>query len=152
MVFHSSGYLVGMSTDDLLKLLEAHGQQFLQSFDTPVTLGKRKDVSHKAAERSAKKTRVEETVEHEEWEGIQSDSDFDEEDESGEDVSEDAVSDGEDEDGESSLLRQRRIRVHTLQRTMTSPTKAIHTSQTLSCSLRGVHPQPSSDSQNLASW
>ena len=142
-----------MSADDLLKLLEAHGQQFLQSFDTPVALGKRKDVSHKAAERSAKKTRVEETVEHEEWEGIQSDSDFDEEDESGGNVSEDdAGIDGEDEDGESSSSQQGRIRVDTLQRMMTSPTRVIQPNQTLSFSLRRVHPRQYPDSQNRALW
>ncbi len=90
-----------MSSDELLKLLEAHGRQFLQSFDTPVVLGKRRDAPQKSTERGAKKTKVDEdTEEEEEWEGIRSDSGSDREDDSQESGSDEDGADGQDdEDG-----------------------------------------------------
>ncbi|KAI0676828.1 hypothetical protein C8Q78DRAFT_961219 [Trametes maxima] len=62
-----------MSSEDLLKLLEAHGQQFLQSFDSPVVIGKRKETPESKADRKQKKAKLETQAsdeEEEEWSGI----------------------------------------------------------------------------------
>ncbi|KAJ8501465.1 hypothetical protein ONZ51_g584 [Trametes cubensis] len=88
-----------MSSEDLLKLLEAHGQQFLQSFDTPVVIGKRKDAVQSRSGRKQKKLKKaqEQEVAEEEWTGIgQSPSDEDE-NLSG---SDDSLSSGDDDEGE----------------------------------------------------
>lgn len=97
-----------MASEDLLKLLEAHGQQFLQSFDSPVVIGKRKDTSRLGSDRKQKKSKKakvveesEEEAEEEEWTGFGNDSS------SGEEESEDpssGESDGEsdEEDAEGS--------------------------------------------------
>ncbi|EIW61745.1 uncharacterized protein TRAVEDRAFT_70032 [Trametes versicolor FP-101664 SS1] len=89
-----------MASEDLLKLLEAHGQQFLHSFDSPVVIGKRKDTSQFGSDRKQKKSKKakvveesEEEAEEEEWTGFGNDSS------SGEEESEDPSS-GES-DGES---------------------------------------------------
>ena len=58
-----------MSSEDLLKLLEAHGQQFMQSFDSAVSIGKRKAETTKSSPRASKKNRIESDSE-EEWAGI----------------------------------------------------------------------------------
>ena len=95
-----------MSTEDLLKILEAHGQQFMQSFDTPITItGKRKDSSERLIGPSRKKKRMEleekeEEDNEEEWGGIRHSS-VSEGEENTDSASEDGhdVNDGE-EDGE----------------------------------------------------
>ncbi|KAI9001166.1 hypothetical protein BD414DRAFT_24507 [Trametes punicea] len=72
-----------MSNEDLLKLLEARGQQFLQSFDTPVIIGKRKDGDASTCGQKQKKLKVDLVEdEEEEWSGI-GDSSSDEADHSG---------------------------------------------------------------------
>lgn len=90
-----------MASEDLLKLLEAHGQQFLQSFDSPVVIGKRKDTSQFGSDRKQKKSKKakvveesEEEAEEEEWTGFGNDSS------SGDEECEDPSSSGESE-GES---------------------------------------------------
>ena len=96
-----------MSTEDLLKILEAHGQQFMQSFDTPTTItGKRKDSSERLIGPSRKKKRMEleekeEEENEEEWGGIRHSS-VSEGEENTDSTSEDGhdVDDGEEEDGE----------------------------------------------------
>ncbi|CDO74077.1 hypothetical protein BN946_scf185043.g127 [Trametes cinnabarina] len=71
-----------MSSEDLLKFLEAHGQQFLQSFDTPVVIGKRKDPGPSGSGRKQKKIKTgTRGDEDEEWGGIGHSSE-DEKDES----------------------------------------------------------------------
>lgn len=139
------GDLASMSSDELLKLLEAHGQQFLQSFDTPVVLGKRRDAPQKPPGRGAKKTKVEETQEEEEvWEGIQSDSDSDDSEESG---SEEDEADGEgDEDGTSLQSRVGGLFDISSQRMTTSRTRVTRASQTWLCFLKQAHPPRSRDS------
>ncbi|KAH9938652.1 uncharacterized protein B0H18DRAFT_1112782 [Fomitopsis serialis] len=72
--------------DKLLRALEAHGQQFLGSFASPIVMGKRKDTSS-TEKRRTKKKRVEEVESEEEWSGIGSSSGSEEDknvDESGE--------------------------------------------------------------------
>ncbi|PIL36738.1 hypothetical protein GSI_00427 [Ganoderma sinense ZZ0214-1] len=59
-----------MADEDLLKILEAHGQQFLQSFDSRVAMGKRKEGPTSTTARSAKKKKVDEPESEEEWAGI----------------------------------------------------------------------------------
>ncbi|KAH9894238.1 hypothetical protein C8Q73DRAFT_790800 [Cubamyces lactineus] len=101
-----------MSSEDVLKLLEAHGQQFLQSFDTPVVIGKRKDCVQPKSERKQKKLRKaqEEEVAEDEWTGIgQSSSDEDE------DTSEtdDSLSSEESDDGEGEEIEDDDFRYDT---------------------------------------
>ncbi|KAI0751323.1 hypothetical protein C8Q80DRAFT_1156638 [Daedaleopsis nitida] len=93
-----------MANDDLLRLLEAHGQQFLQSFETSAVTGKRKETSGQDSERSIKKKRTQADPgreEEEEWMGFGQSADSDDE-EDGSGPSEDGESndepDGEDED------------------------------------------------------
>lgn len=59
-----------MSDEDLLKILEAHGQQFMQSFDNHVTMGKRKEGPITTSSRSYKKKKHDESQSEEEWAGI----------------------------------------------------------------------------------
>lgn len=76
-----------MSEDDnqeLLRLLEAHGQQFLHSFDLPVVASKRKPQNREAVRHKKKRKLdvqaevvVTEADSEEEWAGF-SDSDTDE--------------------------------------------------------------------------
>ncbi|OJT13338.1 hypothetical protein TRAPUB_10104 [Trametes pubescens] len=95
-----------MASEDLLKLLEAHGQQFLQSFDSPVVIGKRKDTSEPNSDRKQKKPKkekvVEESEEEEEWTGFGNNSSSGEESEdgspSGESDEEDAEGSGPEDD------------------------------------------------------
>lgn len=47
-----------MSPDDLLRALEAHGQKFLQSFESVPALGKRKQAVLQGVERDRKKAKV----------------------------------------------------------------------------------------------
>ena len=94
-----------MSSEDLLKILEAHGQQFLQSFDSRVTMGKRKEGPTAASHRSTKKKKHDESQSEEEWTGItglRSSSSEDEEDGS-EGTSDEDATDGEEEDGEGGM-------------------------------------------------
>lgn len=66
-----------MSNDDLLKLLEAHGQQFMQSFDVTISNGKRKHNPLDDNDQVSPKKRRQEASE-EEWEGIGQGSDHSE--------------------------------------------------------------------------
>ncbi|TBU40465.1 hypothetical protein BD309DRAFT_927106 [Dichomitus squalens] len=87
-----------MANKDLLKILEAHGQQFLQSFDTPVTIGKRKDGPTTTEDRSTRKKNRQEDESEEEWAGIgQGSSSGEEEDSDDEGFDEDDPSGGEGE-------------------------------------------------------
>ncbi|PCH41183.1 hypothetical protein WOLCODRAFT_100005 [Wolfiporia cocos MD-104 SS10] len=63
----------------LLRILEAHGQQFLESFSSSVEAGKRKDANHAIPSSSSKRRRVEEesTGSESEWSGIVSHDDSD---------------------------------------------------------------------------
>ncbi|KAI9063360.1 hypothetical protein FKP32DRAFT_1650959 [Trametes sanguinea] len=90
-----------MSSEDLLKLLEAHGQQFLQSFDTPVVIGKRKDVEPSASGRKQKKVKkeVDEDAD-EEWSGIGHSSDEEDTDEDGDEWDSGSEEDSEGEGDE----------------------------------------------------
>ncbi len=59
----------------LLRLLEAHGQQFLGSFGSTAVKGKRKEVSESASSRDNKKRRLsenkaQESEPEEEWNGF----------------------------------------------------------------------------------
>ena len=76
-----------MSNEDLLKVLEAHGQQFLQLFGTTVSIGKRKESPINDPSRPPKKKRVEENS-AETWTGIGLDSDASETDSLSEDTDE----------------------------------------------------------------
>ncbi|TFY52114.1 hypothetical protein EVJ58_g10190 [Rhodofomes roseus] len=77
--------------DELLRILENHGQQFLGSFNSPVVMGKRKDTSGVDRKRT-KKQRVREPDPEEEWSGISSSSASEED----EDVEESGQSGSED--------------------------------------------------------
>ena len=68
---------INMSNDDLLKLLEAHGQQFMQSFDVTISNGKRKHNPLDDNDQVSPKKRRQEASE-EEWEGIGQGSDHSE--------------------------------------------------------------------------
>ena len=59
-----------MADEDLLKILEAHGQQFLQSFDSRIAIGKRKEGPTLGIEKRSKRTKLAETEPEEEWAGI----------------------------------------------------------------------------------
>ncbi|KAI0829415.1 hypothetical protein BC628DRAFT_1480646 [Trametes gibbosa] len=84
-----------MSSEDLLKLLEAHGQQFLQSFESPVVIGKRKVAVETASERKQKKPKRLEESEDQEWGGIGESS------RNGEDGANGGTSSEEESDGEA---------------------------------------------------
>lgn len=90
-----------MSNEDLLKILEAHGQQFLHSFDTPVPHGKRKDSPGRDSERITKKKRVEaeykEESEEEEWATSEEEEEGEEKDNGSDD---DLEADGSSDEGE----------------------------------------------------
>ncbi|KZT74447.1 hypothetical protein DAEQUDRAFT_660597 [Daedalea quercina L-15889] len=55
--------------DELLRILEARGQQFLSSFASPAIMGKRKDTSNTDT-RCSKKQKIREADSEEEWSGI----------------------------------------------------------------------------------
>ncbi len=125
-----------MADEDLLKILQAHGQQFLQSFDSGITIGKRKEGPTPAIDRRSKKKKLDEPQSEEEWTGITglgSGPSEDEEDSSEETFDEDGTGDDEEEDGDgmcpyidlaaTSLSRS----IH--QRTMSLPTKAGRTNR-----------------------
>ncbi|KAH9922025.1 uncharacterized protein BXZ73DRAFT_87477 [Epithele typhae] len=89
-----------MPDQDLLKVLEAHGQQFLQSFETTTVVGKRKKGPHSTLDRAiSKKKRVEEASEEEEWAGItqrSTSSEAEGEDEDSEGVTDEPEDDDDD--------------------------------------------------------
>lgn len=88
-------------SEDLLKILEAHGQQFLRSFEGHITTGKRKEGPSTASDRNSKKKKHDVSLFEEEWAGItglESDSSEDEED-SGEETSDEGDT-GEEEEEE----------------------------------------------------
>ncbi|KAM5532427.1 hypothetical protein V8D89_013921 [Ganoderma adspersum] len=91
-----------MADEDLLKILEAHGQQFLQSFDGHITTGKRQEGPSTAIDRTPKKKKHDLSHFEEEWAGItglRSDSSEDEED-TAEETSDEGDT-GEEEGGEA---------------------------------------------------
>ncbi|KAI1792948.1 hypothetical protein LXA43DRAFT_886607 [Ganoderma leucocontextum] len=89
-----------MANEHLLKILEAHGQQFLRSFDGHTTIGKRKEGPTPAIDRGAKKTKRDESQSEEEWAGIGFGSgSSEEEEESNEETSDEDDAD-EDEEGD----------------------------------------------------
>ena len=95
-------YFGEMADEDLLKILEAHGQQFLQSFEGHISTGKRKEGPSTAIDRNLKKKKPNETHYEEEWAGITglgSGSSEDEED-GGEGTSDEDDTDEEQEDDE----------------------------------------------------
>jgi len=61
--------MVNTDKDKLLRALEAHGQQFLGSFASPIVMGKRKDISS-TEKRRTKRQRTEKVDSEEEWSGI----------------------------------------------------------------------------------
>ena len=87
-----------MSSDseDLLALLNAHGQQFMSSFATSTTALKKRKGAPTAAERSAKRARSEGSESQEEaWTGfgVGADSDLDDEDEEDQEDEDDSEGD-----------------------------------------------------------
>ena len=98
-----------MSNEDLLKALEAHGQQFLQSFGTAITTGKRKEGPTTNEDRSSGKKRRREHEFEEEWTGIaQGSSSSEEEDSHEEEFDEDDTSGGEEalDNGKTTYFEQ----------------------------------------------
>ncbi|CCM05647.1 uncharacterized protein FIBRA_07877 [Fibroporia radiculosa] len=80
--------MTSKNQQDLLQALEAHGQQFLSSFSSPVVLGKRKNTGDTSS-RKTKKEKMQEVYMEEEWSGIR----YSDEDQS-EDEDEDLVESG----------------------------------------------------------